>query len=72
MKLIDKETRISFNDLYLYLNRKEASELTNEVKKLLDNPLGYTASVLGENVNGKLTKKITIRIERKDSEESNQ
>jgi len=61
MKLLDKQSNTEFKDLYLFLNRKEASDLAHEVKKLLQNP-NYTAIVKGEDISGKYTKKVILKI----------
>lgn len=63
MKILDKESNTTFNDLYLFLTRKEATELSNEFQKILKNPKKNFINLKGEDVNGELTKLISIRIE---------
>lgn len=63
MELIDKESEKNFKELYLFLTPKEAKQLTNEFQKLLENPMKYIVNVKGEDLNGKFTKEIFIKIE---------
>lgn len=65
MKITNKKTGFIINDLFLYLNPKEAKELSSEFQKLLDNPREYIINIPGEDHLGKLSKIISIKIEYK-------
>ncbi|MEO6695791.1 MAG: hypothetical protein ABIY50_10220 [Ignavibacteria bacterium] len=62
MKLVDIKSNATFNDLYLFLTKDEASAFNNELEKLLKNPEEKEIKIYGEDIEGKLTKIIKLRI----------
>lgn len=62
MRIIDKETDESIEEVYLFFTQKEGLELSHEFKKLLESPDKYILNVKGEDLNGEMTKEINIRI----------
>lgn len=62
MKIFDKESNEDFKELYLLFTPGEALELSSEFKKLLEDPSQFTIILRGEDIDGKLSKKISIKI----------
>lgn len=63
MKIKDNQSEIYYKEINLFLTIKEAKELSIEFEKLLENPMKYIVTVKGEDLNGKLSKEISIKIE---------
>ena len=61
MKILDIKTKTNFANLYLFLNRNEASEISIEIEKLLKNEKENVV-IMGEDIFGQLTKKVIIKI----------
>ena len=68
MKVLDIDSNLEVLDLYILFSQKEAKELSHCLKHLLENPRQKVATLEGEDLSGKLTKKIYIRIENKQME----
>ncbi len=62
MNLIDKNKGVEFNQLWLLLTKEEAILLSNQVEELLKINSGHVVKILGQNLNGEYTKKVTLRI----------
>lgn len=62
MKIFDKESNKDFKGMCLLFTVSEAMELSREFKKLLENPSQYTINLKGEDLDGKSSKKLFVKI----------
>jgi len=62
MKLLDKETYKSFNDLYLFLTPKEAKEVSQKLKILINHSKDNYIKIHEEDSKKQLSKEIIIKI----------
>jgi len=63
MRIFDSENNRDLRDLAVFFTDTESKELSDQFAKLLAQPDSYVIKLKGEDVNGKYTKELIIKIQ---------